>query len=137
MTVLRADYSFQHRDRIQSGRSGIFLKMKIELLINFDEFWSRLSEDIGSAQQSVFVQSFAFEGDAVGRQLSAALLSSPAPDRRILADSFTRVVLSDRFRYSPANLFDRELRREGRGTALMMSRQDDAGAASKFTNPYA
>ena len=63
--------------------------MSIELLIDFSEFWSRLSADVRSAQESVFVQTFAFEGDAVGKQLSAALLSSGAPDRRILADSFT------------------------------------------------
>src|SRR6266480_1786774 len=136
MTVLRADYSFQHRDRIQSGRSGIFLKMKIELLINFAEFWSRVNEDIRSARHAVFVQTFAFEGDAVGRQLSAALLSSPAPDRRILADSFTRIVLSDRFRFSPANFFDRELRREARATAEMLREIKSAGVELKFTNAY-
>src|SRR5260370_17255654 len=93
--------------------------MSFELLIDFSEFWSRLSADIRSAQESVFVQTFALEGDKVGQQLSAALLSSGAPDRRILADSFTRIVLSDRFRYSPANLFDPELRREARPTTPM------------------
>jgi len=86
--------------------------MAIELLIDFDEFWSRLNEDIRLAQQSVFVQTFAFEGDQVGQKLSDALLSSPAQDKRILADSFTRIVLSDRFRYSPANIFAKKLRHE-------------------------
>src|SRR5712691_12757991 len=93
--------------------------MKTELLIDFGEFWTRLNADIRSAQESVFVQTFAFEGDAVGKQLSAALLSSGAPDRRILADSFTRIVLSDRFRYSPANFLNQELRGEARATAEM------------------
>ncbi len=69
--------------------------MGIEVLVNFSEFWSRLREDIRAAQESVFVQTFAFEGDVVGKQLSAALLSSPAKDKRVLADSFTRIVLSD------------------------------------------
>src|SRR6266404_4542753 len=111
-------------DRIQSarvGRAGILPAVRkrssrvhemIDLLVNYHEFWARLSEDIGSAQTSVFVQTFAFEGDAVGKQLSDALLSSTATDKRVLADSFTRVVLSDRFRYSPANLFADELRYE-------------------------
>ncbi len=110
--------------------------MKTELLVDFSEFWSRLSEDIRSAQRSVFVQTFAFEGDAVGKQLSAALLSSSAPDRRILADSFTRVVLSDRFRFSPANFFDRNLRSEARATAEMFREIKSAGVDLKFTNPY-
>ena len=40
-------------------------------------------EDIAGAQQSVFVQTFAFEGDSVGKQLAAALASSAAPDKRV------------------------------------------------------
>src|SRR5438094_9649808 len=110
--------------------------MAIELLIDFDEFWSRLNEDIRLAQQSVFVQTFAFEGDQVGQKLSDALLSSPAHDRRILADSFTRIVLSDRFRFSPANFFDRELRDEARATAEMLREIKSAGVELEFTNVY-
>jgi len=110
--------------------------MNSELLVDFGEFWARLSEDIRSAETSVFVQTFAFEGDAIGRQLSVALLSSTAADKRVLADSFTRVVLSDRFRYSPANLFDDELRHEARETAAMMSELEADGVEIRFTNPY-
>jgi cardiolipin synthase len=110
--------------------------MSTELLVDFNQFWSRLSADIRSAQDSVFVQTFAFEGDEVGQQLSAALLSSPAPDKRILADSFTRVVLSDRFRYSPANFFDPELRSEARATTAMFREVKSAGVELKFTNAY-
>ncbi|MDX6575468.1 MAG: cardiolipin synthase [Blastocatellia bacterium] len=108
----------------------------IDLLVNYNEFWERLSEDLASAQRSVFVQTFAFEGDAVGKQLSAALLSSVAKDKRVLADSFTRMVLSDRFRYSPANFFDEEMRHEARETAAMMSELRGAGVEIRFTNPY-
>jgi cardiolipin synthase len=108
----------------------------IDLLVNYNEFWTRLSEDIRSARRSVFVQTFAFEGDAIGNQLSAALLSSTATDKRVLADAFTRVVLSDRFRYSPANLFNDELRREARETATMWNELEDEGVKIRFTNPY-
>src|SRR3989449_5983212 len=110
--------------------------MAIELLIDFNEFWSRLNEDIRLAQQSVFVQTFAFEGDQVGQKLSEALLSSSAQDRRILADSFTQIVLSDRFRYSPANIFDEELRHEARETERMIHRLKAAGVVISYTNPY-
>jgi len=108
----------------------------IDLLVNYHEFWARLSEDIRSARTSVFVQTFAFEGDAVGKQLSDALLSSTATDKRVLADSFTRVVLSDRFRYSPTNLFDDELRHEARETSTMLSELKAEGIGIRFTNPY-
>lgn len=110
--------------------------MSIELLVNFNQFWSRLREDIARAQDSVFVQTFAFEGDSVGKQLAEALLSSPARDKRVLADSFTRIVLSDRFRYSPANMLDRELRHEARETAAMRCELESAGIKIKFTNAY-
>jgi cardiolipin synthase A/B len=109
--------------------------MNFELLVDFHEFWPRLSEDIARAQ-SVLIQTFAFEGDSVGRQLAEALLSSSARDKRILADSFTRVVLSDRFRYSPANFGDQALKCEARETQAMMACLKSAGVAIKFTNPY-
>jgi cardiolipin synthase A/B len=109
--------------------------MKVELLVNFREFWSRLSKDIASAEKSVFVQTFALEGDSVGKKLSEALLSTRAKDRRILPDSFTRVVLSDKFKYSPANLCNRGLREEARATVAMKRELESAGVKIKFTNP--
>lgn len=111
--------------------------MPTELLVDFNEFWSRLRVDIAAAQDSVFVQTFAFEGDAVGKQLAGALLSSRASDRRVLADSFTRIVLSDRFRYSPANFFDPKLRQESRETADLIRELTGAGVQIRFTNPWA
>jgi cardiolipin synthase A/B len=110
--------------------------MAVELLVNFNEFWSRLRGDIVRAHASVFVQTFAFEGDSVGNQLAEALLSSPAPDKRVLADSFTRIVLSDRFRYSPANILDSELRHEARETETMRRELESAGTKIRFTNAY-
>ena len=110
--------------------------MRIELLVDFNEFWTRLREDILSARRSVFIQTFALEGDSVGKELSNTLLLSSAADKRILADSFTRIVLSDRFRYSPTNLLDAELRSEARETAAMMHVLTSAGVAIRFTNPY-
>jgi cardiolipin synthase A/B len=110
--------------------------MPVELLVNFEEFWSRLREDLARAHRSVFIQTFALEGDSVGQRLTQALLNSPAPDKRILADSFTRVVLSDRFRYSPRSLFDEDLKREASGTRIMRTALQAGGVKIKFTNPY-
>ena len=86
--------------------------MPTELLVNFNEFWSRLSADIHAAKESVFIQTFALEGDSIGKQLSDTLLASCAKDRRILADSFTRIVLSDRAEDGGAGVDDSE--RHGR-----------------------
>lgn len=110
--------------------------MNIELLVDFNEFWPRLRADLQMARQSVLVQTFAFEGDSVGKDLAGALLTSRAAERRVLADSFTRVVLSDRFRYWPANLLDEALKREAHETGSMISRLKTAGVEIKYTNPY-
>ena len=110
--------------------------MPTELLVNFNEFWTRLRADICAANESVFIQTFALEGDSIGKQLSEALLASRAPDKRILADSFTRIVLSDRLRFAPSNLFDPNLREEARETELMRTQLESAGVKVKFTNPY-
>jgi cardiolipin synthase len=108
----------------------------MELLVNFNEFWSRLRSDIRSARDSVLIQTFALEGDSVGAQLADALLRSTAADKRILADSFTRIVLSDRFKYSPANFFDRALRDEARATLEMVGALCRRGVDVKYTNAY-
>jgi cardiolipin synthase len=110
--------------------------MAIALLVNFNEFWPRLREDMASARDSVLIQTFALEGDSVGQELSAALRSSPAREKKILADSFTRIVLSDRFRYSPANLLDAELRDEARATRNMLEALRADGVQVQFTNAY-
>lgn len=110
--------------------------MPTELLVNFNEFWTRLRADVCAAKKSVFIQTFAFEGDSIGKQLGDALLASPAKDKRILADSFTRIVLSDRLRCAPSNLFDPALKQEARETQLMRAQLESAGVGIKFTNPY-
>ena len=110
--------------------------MPLELLVNFTEFWSRVKEDIARAKEAVLIQTFAFEGDAIGHGLAETVLSAGAKDKRVLADSFTRVVLSDRFRYSPENIFDESLRSEAKATEAMRDRLASAGVAIKFTNPY-
>ena len=111
--------------------------MDAELLIDFDEFWTRLSEDIRTARGSVFVQTLACEGDAIGKLLGAALLAThPATDKRILADSFTRIVLSDKSRFSPGNLANAALRQEARETASLFQEMKSGGVQLRFTNPY-
>ncbi|MEK6334479.1 MAG: phosphatidylserine/phosphatidylglycerophosphate/cardiolipin synthase family protein [Acidobacteriota bacterium] len=123
------------RKRLQAATAKRNATMGTELLVNYNQFWARLSQDIAAAERSVFVQTFALEGDSVGKQLSAALLSAQAKDKRILADSFTRFVLSDKLKYSPANLCNRELRREARETDAMKQDLESAGVQIRFTNP--
>jgi cardiolipin synthase A/B len=110
--------------------------MEAEILIDFDEFWLRVSDDIRTAQQSVYVQTLACEGDATGKLLAATLIASPATDKRVLADSFTKIVLSDKFRFTPGNFFNAELRREARETTSLFQELKSGGVQLQFTNPY-
>lgn len=110
--------------------------MPIEILVDFQEFWSRLSEEIRTARQSIFVQTLAFEGDSIGKLLAGSLLCSPATDKRVLADSFTKIVLSDKFRFSPGNFINAELRQEARDTASLFKELTSSGIQIQFTNPY-
>ena len=138
MEYNRRDSERRHLCRRFAGfqACALHLNMPTELVVNFEIFWSWLRDDLAAAQNSVYIQTFALEGDRVGKELAAALGSCPAPDRRVLADSFTRVVLSDRFKYAPANFFDRELRREAGDTKKMMRELSRDGVEIRFTNPY-
>src|SRR5712664_2474623 len=86
--------------------------MRFQLLVDFDSFWASLSRDIHQAEAYTYVQTFSFEGDRIGKMLAQLLSSSPAPDKRILVDSFSKVVMSDKFLYAPGNWANGELRHE-------------------------
>jgi cardiolipin synthase len=109
--------------------------MSLKLMVDSDEFWGALSEDIKSAQQSIYIQTFSFEGDKVGKSLAGALLSSTAGDKRIIVDDYTKWVISDKFLYSPRNLFDVPLRQEVRETYRMIDDLERNGIQVQFTHP--
>jgi len=106
-----------------------------ELLVGSDAFWRRASGDIGRAQRRLFVQAMTFEGDSVGLRVAEAISASPAADRRVLVDSYTRVVVSDRLVWSPLGLLSRSLRAEVRATKAMFKALAGAGVGVRWTNP--
>jgi cardiolipin synthase len=108
--------------------------MRFQLLVDFDSFWASLSQDIQRAETSTFVQTFSFEGDRIGKMLADALSASAAPDRRILVDSFSKVVLSDKFLYAPRNWRDAELREEISETRRLHATLAGAGIQIKYGN---
>lgn len=109
--------------------------MRIELTVDSEEFWPRLREDIREASESVLIQTLSMEGDAAGLALASELLGSGAADRRLLIDSYTRYMLSDRFVYGPAGWRDATLRREAERTREMVEQLRDGGVGVHFTNP--
>lgn len=109
--------------------------LKIELLVDADAFLRRAREDLRAASESAYVLCNTFEGDAAGRAVADALLASPARDRRVIVDSFTRHVISDRFRWSPASQLDPQFRAEVRDTFAMFDDLRRSGVGVRFTNP--
>jgi cardiolipin synthase A/B len=109
--------------------------MKIKLLVDSDQFWSSLQNDIHNSQDYIYIQTLSFEGDCVGEMLSAELLSSKSRDKRILVDFYTRYVLNDRFLYTIKNIFDSDLQAEKTRTLKMINELNQNDVQVKFTNP--
>jgi cardiolipin synthase len=106
-----------------------------ELLVDSGSFWERLSADITSARQSVYIQTLSFEGDSAGRGLADSVKASAAGDKRIIVDNYTRYVLSDKFLFSPKNWFDKELWHEVKATRNMIDGLRQNGVGVRFVNP--
>jgi cardiolipin synthase len=109
--------------------------MKMRLLVDANEFRETLATDLAAARSSVFLQALTFEGDAAGRSVAELLVRSPARDRRVLVDVFTRHVLSDRFRWRPDNLLSVPLWREAWATRRMHRDLPGRGVEVRFVNP--
>jgi len=109
--------------------------MRLQLMVDSGEFMDAARSDIARAEHRVFVQALTFEADAAGRSLADAVLASPATDRRIAIDTFTRHKISDSWVYSPRYLRDREFRREVHATRRMVRDFRSAGVGVRFTNP--
>ena len=109
--------------------------MGIEIKVDSTEFWTSLEQDLAAAKHNIFVQTLSFEGDRVGKGLTQALLNSEATDKRIIVDSFSKIILSDKFIKGPTHIFDQELRIEAKDTKQMMVDLEQGGVKVKYTNP--
>ena len=109
--------------------------MRLRLLVDSAEFREAVAADLSAARRSAFIQAMTFEGDTAGRDMAGLLLASPAGDRRVLIDAFTRHVLSDRFRWWPRNLVSAEVWREAFATDRMVRGMRRQGAGVRFVNP--
>lgn len=95
----------------------------------------RLEECAVSASHSLLVQAMTFEGDSAGKDLIRIMMKSPAKDKRLLIDSYSKAVINDSFVFSPRYFVDKEFRREITNTKKLIDRARESGIAVKFTNP--
>jgi cardiolipin synthase len=134
-SVLAKKISIYYIPGANAGYTSGHLYMKLELLVDSAPFRERLREDISKAHKRIYLQTLSFEGDSVGRELADEIIASDAVDKKIIIDCYTKYVLSDKFIYSPKNIFDSELRRERKATAKMVADMITDGTSVKFINP--
>ena len=110
--------------------------MSIEILVDADEFWQRLSADMAAAKEQCYIQTMSYEGDATGQMVGQALIDSPAKDKRLIADDFyVRGKVSDKWLRSPFNILNREVRRERAATLALFDRMRSLGIGVTIRNP--
>jgi cardiolipin synthase len=109
--------------------------MEIEITLDSKAFCDRLFTDLYDASRTAYIQVMTFEGDQAGSALAEVLMDSDIFDRRLLVDRYSRVMISDRFLFSPANIFDRQLQKEARATWALLQRLKEQSVQVKWTNP--
>lgn len=92
-------------------------------------------ERANEAKKSLFVQAMTFEGDSAGEELIDIMASSPAKDKRLLVDSYSKAVINDSFIFSPKYLKDKAFRQEVKNTRRILKSSSKYGIEVKLTNP--
>ena len=105
---------------------------KVELTVGSGEFWAQAGADIAAARRRVLIQAMTFEGDAAGTAVANAVIASPARERRVLVDDYTRHVVNDTFL---ALSRDRALHAEAKATWDLFDAMVASGAGLRLTNP--
>ena len=88
-----------------------------------------------SATDSIYAQAMTFEGDDAGKWLIDIMKSCPAKDKRLLIDSYSKVVINDHFVNSIKYLKDTTFRNEVKETSRLIDEAKSAGIDVRFTNP--
>ncbi len=95
----------------------------------------RLEEIASSASKSFHAQAMTFEGDDAGKWLIDVMISSPAKEKRLLIDSYSKLVINDHFIPSIKYLRDRDFRDEVKETQRLVEKAEENGIHVQFTNP--
>ena len=109
--------------------------MKSQILIGASEFMTALSARAQEAKESLYVQAMTFEGDAAGEELIHLMLQSPARDKRLIIDSFSKAVVSDHFVFGLKYLRDPNFKGEVKNTYRLLAKAEANGIKVKFVNP--
>lgn len=109
--------------------------MKSQILVGAEKFMRVLGERALEAKDTLYIQAMTFEGDAAGAQLIDLLIESPAKDKRLIIDSFSKVVVSDHFVFSLKYLKDADFKAEVKNTYMLIQKAVANGVKVRFVNP--
>lgn len=98
-------------------------------------FMKRLEEVAVKARDSFYAQAMTFEGDEAGKWLIEVMKSSPARKKKLLIDSYSKLVINDHFIPSLKYLQDKDFRNEVKSTSKLINEAREHGIEVKFTNP--
>ena len=102
------------------------------LCIDGPEFMAALRVDLAAARRRAVVQTLSFEADEAGTALAAALIASPAAEKALLIDTYSRFVVSDKLICAPTRLLDMPLGREARRTRQLIKDLEAHGVAVTY-----
>lgn len=108
--------------------------MSGEVLVDAPAFMAHLKERALRARRSFFVQAMTFEGDAAGKQLIEIMKSSPAKDKRLCVDSYSKAVVNDHFVFGSEYFRSAAFRHEVKETKRVLLEAEKVGIRVKFTN---
>lgn len=105
------------------------------LLTDAREFYAAIAPAIRQARRRVFIQVMTFEMDGVGRHFWELLAQSPAPEKILCVDAFSRAKISDDLAVGQRYPADASFRREVRDTRRLLRNGMRDGVRIVVTNP--
>ena len=105
------------------------------MLVDSEEFCASIETTVLQARRRVLIQVMTFEMDSVGRRFWDALTRSPAREKILCVDAFSRAKISDNLVFGRRFLTDSGFRREVRDTRKLLRNQERDGVRIVVTNP--
>lgn len=105
------------------------------ILVDATEFMHHFRKNALQAKNSLYVQAMTFEGDAAGSALIDIMKASPAKDKRLCIDSYSKYVINDQFVFGAAWFKPEAFRQEIKAGEELLKEAKAAGIQVKSTNP--
>lgn len=104
-------------------------------MLGSQAFMERLKVVADKAENTLLAQAMTFEGDQAGKWLIDVMKASPAKEKRLLIDAYSKVVINDHFVKSLKYFKDEDFRNEVKETSKLIAHARSHGIEVKFTNP--